>query len=117
MNRHISAFCTVIAVWFEILTAPAWAAPPTAADFGRAAAITEVSIARDGKHIVALTSPDGEQVNISVWNVSALDSAPVVIGSTHMRFIDVRFLKDDRLLVTAIQTFTAGVQRVHLTKQ
>jgi len=117
VNRHISALFAAVAACVAGFALPTLAAPPSPADFARAAAISDVSIARDGQHIVALTSPDGEHVNLSVWNARALESPPVVIGSTHMRFIDVRFLKDDRLLVTAIQPFTAGVQRVHLTKQ
>jgi dipeptidyl aminopeptidase/acylaminoacyl peptidase len=93
------------------------AAPPSANDFARNPAIWNVSISPDGKHIAALTSPDGEAVDISVWDTDAPSQPPVRVGSTHMRFISVGFLKNDRLLVGAIQTFTAGVMRGHLSKE
>src|SRR5881394_1145172 len=76
-------------------------APPSAADFTRAAALDDVSISRDGKHIVGLTSPDGAAVTISVWRTDTPERAPAVLGSAHMRFLGVRFLKNDRLLVEA----------------
>ena len=93
------------------------AATPAAADFTRAAAIDGVSISRDGEHIAALTSPDGITINLSIWDVRDVSKAPVVLGMTHMRPLGVRFIKNDRLLVTAIQTFTAGPRRGHLIKQ
>ncbi len=90
---------------------------PAAKEFARAPAISDVSISRDGKHIVALTSADGDQATISVWRTDAPEQKPTIIGSTHMRFLKVAFLKDDRLLVTAIQTLTIGTMRGHLSKQ
>ena len=98
--------------------APAAAAAlPSPADFTRAASIGSVAISRDGKHLVALTSPDGETVNISVWRTDAPSQPPTVIGSSRMRFLGVEFLKNDRLIVAAIQPFTSGSTRRHLTKQ
>jgi dipeptidyl aminopeptidase/acylaminoacyl peptidase len=91
--------------------------PPSAHDFARAAAIWDVSISPDGRHIVALTSPDGAAAIISVWRADAPGAKPVNLGSTHMRFLGVRFLKNDRLLVSAIQPLTAGVMRGHVIKQ
>ncbi|MBS0411540.1 MAG: S9 family peptidase, partial [Proteobacteria bacterium] len=91
-------------------------APPTPRDFTRAPAISEVSISRDGKHIVALTSPDGDKVNISVWRTDDFSKPPTVIAATRIRFLDVSFLKNDRLIVTTIQTLTVGPTRGHLIK-
>jgi len=79
--------------------------PPSAQDLTRAAQISDVSVSPDGKHMVALTSADGKTVNISVWSTDALGKAPTPIGSTKARFLAVQFLKNDRLLVTAVQTF------------
>jgi len=106
----------VVAFLLCLCASPAAAAPPAASDFARFASIDSVTISPDGKHIAALTSPDEQTENISVWRTDALATAPIVIGSSHMRFLNVAFLKDDRLLVTAIQTFTAGNRRGHLTK-
>ena len=103
------------------LTSTARAAPaaPSAADLTRAPAISEVSVAPDGKHLVALTSPDGSVVNVSVWKTDAPGQAPRSFssGAANIRFLDVRFLKNDRLLVTAIQPFDEGVERGHIILQ
>lgn len=96
---------------------PAVAAAPTAAEFARVPNIDNVSISPDGKHIVALTSADGQTPTISVWRTDALDQRPVVLGSGKMRFLKVSFLKNDRLLVNAIQTYTDGSTKRHTTKQ
>ncbi|MFI4933430.1 MAG: prolyl oligopeptidase family serine peptidase [Caulobacterales bacterium] len=93
------------------------AAPPTARDFARDAAIWGVSISPDGRHIAALTSPDGDTVVISVWRTEATGEKPVVLGATHMRFLAVSFLKNDRLIVTAVQPLTTGSTRGHIIKQ
>jgi dipeptidyl aminopeptidase/acylaminoacyl peptidase len=110
--------------WFGLLaaavlstTALAAPTPPSVNDLGRAAKISDVSIAPDGNHLAALTSPDGVSLNISVWPMGQLSGNVVTIGSTHMRFLAVRFLKSDRLLVTAVQPFTTDEGKAgHLVK-
>jgi acetyl esterase/lipase len=87
---------------------PALAAAPSAADLTRAPAIESVSIAPDGKHLVAMSSPDGKVVDIVVWRTDALGAPPTRIRATHMRFTGVRFLKSDKLLVSAVQPVTMG---------
>lgn len=99
------------------LAASALAAPPSAADFARVPNIDDVSISPDGKHIVALTSSDGETPVISVWRTDALNQKPTVLGSGRMRFLSVGFLKNDRLLVNAVQTYTSGSTKEHATRQ
>ena len=94
----------------------AQAAAPTRADFARVPAIQSVSLSPDGKHLVALTSPDGKQIYISVWRTDALDRTPTVINASKMRFLGVEFIKNDHLQVTAMQTFTVGDDRRHLFK-
>ena len=78
---------------------PAVATPlaPTAKDLTRAPAISDVSVSPDGEHLAALTSKDGETVYVSVWKTDALGAPPVVIHMTNVRFLAVRFLKNDRL--------------------
>jgi dipeptidyl aminopeptidase/acylaminoacyl peptidase len=90
---------------------------PSARDFTRVAAVQDVSVSRDGRHIVALTSADGDKVNISVWRTDDFSKPPIVIASTRIRFLNVSFIKNDRLIVTAIQTITVGATRGHLIKQ
>ncbi len=99
-----------------VISGPAAAAPPSARDFARAPAVSDVSISPDGKHIVALTSPDGDRMDISVWRTDSLQTAPVVLSSTHMRFQEVAFVKNDRLLVGAIQPLTVGSYKGHIVK-
>ncbi|QUD89922.1 S9 family peptidase [Phenylobacterium montanum] len=93
------------------------AGPPSASDFTREPVIWDVSISPDGQHIVALTSPDGVTPIISVWRTDQPNAKPVNLGAAHMRFLGVSFLKNDRLLVSAIQPLTFGVRRSHVIKQ
>lgn len=102
-------------------SAPAASAPatgaPSASDLTKAPEIQGVSLSPDGKHMVALTSPDGAVVDITVWNTDALGAQPVRIRSKFMRFIDVGFIKNDRLLFTAVQTDDVQGVPSHLVKQ
>ena len=92
-------------------------APPTAAALASAPAISEVSISPDGQHLVAVTSPDGEATTISIWRTDEPQAKPFVVGSGLMRFLSVRFLKNDRLLATAVQPWTYGSTAAHVIKQ
>jgi dipeptidyl aminopeptidase/acylaminoacyl peptidase len=88
---------------------------PSATDFGRADAIGEVSISRDGKHIAALTSLDGKRVVVSVWATDAMKTPPAVISADpRVKFLSVQFLKNDRLLISGVQPFTSGADRIHV---
>jgi len=107
----VSRLCLGLGVLAALL-APALAAtsapiPPSAKDLTRAPLISDVSVSPDGKHLVALTSPDGETVSVSVWRTDQPGAPPKTFGSgsAKMRFIDVRFLKDDRLLVSGVEPF------------
>lgn len=100
-----------------VVVSPAAAAAPSAADFARVPDISQVQISRDGKHLVALTSPNGYDVTISVWRTDALNQKPNILGAAKMRITGVEFLKNDLLLVTAMQTYTVGSYNTHLSKQ
>jgi dipeptidyl aminopeptidase/acylaminoacyl peptidase len=91
--------------------------PLPAKVFSDPPAISNVSISRDGKHIVALTSANGQSPNISVWATDSLDKPPAVISAQRVRILSVGFLKNDRLLVRTIQTFTQGNIKGHLGRQ
>ena len=116
--RGSSVFWGGLISLLSLVAVSANAAPevPTAEQFGRPAALSQVSISPDGKHIAALSSVDGKQVTISVWRPDAL-SDRTVIGATRMRFLGVSFLKNDRLLVEAIQPITSGFVKGHVRKQ
>lgn len=87
---------------------PSTAALPSAFEFGRFAAIADVQISADGRHVAALTSRDGKTPFISVWKTDALDQKPTVIGSAKQRILGFSFVKNDRLFVRTIQTFDKG---------
>lgn len=90
---------------------------PSAADFGRAPALDQVQISPDGKHIAALTSTDGQTIQVSVWNTDALDKpAQTLASAPRTRYVGLGFLKNDRLLVNVIQTLTVGTVQTHLVK-
>lgn len=113
------ALAAALAVVFGLVfvASAARADPPTSWAFTRAAAISDVTVSPDGQHIAALTSPDGDTITISIWKTDAPGEKPFVLGSAHMRFYAVRFLKDDRLLVTAVQPVTSGSTKEHVVKQ
>ncbi|MFZ5670571.1 MAG: alpha/beta hydrolase family protein [Pseudomonadota bacterium] len=91
------------------------AAPPSAADFGREAAISNVSLAPDGKHIAALRSPDGEKLYVSIWATDAMDKPPVnLLCGERSQCVGVAFVKSDRIRVNVRQTITSGAVRTHL---
>ncbi|HEY3815007.1 MAG TPA: prolyl oligopeptidase family serine peptidase [Caulobacteraceae bacterium] len=76
---------------------------PEAVDFGRLPAISNVVISPDGKHIAAITTPDGVTSFISVWSTDAMDQKPFVINpsnATGFVFFRVAFVKNNRLYVT-----------------
>ena len=77
---------------------------PTPKDFARAPAISDVSVSPDGKHIVALVSPDGVNQIVTIWRTDALAERPVTIGAAAGRFLGAVFLKNDKLLITFVQT-------------
>jgi acetyl esterase/lipase len=105
-----------ITVSFVSVAAMAAPTPPSAKDLTKAPEIQDVSLSPDGKHMVALTSPDGEVVDVTVWSTDALRAQPVRIRSTAARFLGVSFLKNDRLLVTAVQPTTAEGENFHVIK-
>lgn len=92
-------------------------APVSVEVFARVPAISSVVMSPDGKHLAALTSADGETVTLSIWKTDALDQPPYVIGShPKVRFMNVAFVKNDRLFVGTRQTYTEPNTRTHLFK-
>ena len=116
MNKLLLSAGLALALFVHPAVSAAAPTPPSAHDFARAPAIDSVSVSPDGKHIAALTSPDGDKLLLTVWKTDALTEKPVLVGSTHMRFLEVRFLKNDRLLITATQPLTVGHTRGHIAK-
>jgi len=106
-----------VALLLAALPAAAMAAPLPAKVFADPPAISDVQISRDGRHIVALTSHNGQSPTISVWKTDALDKPAAVISAAKVRILGVSFLKNDRLLVRTIQTFTFGATKGHLSRQ
>lgn len=108
---------TTVALLLALPPVAAIAAPLPAKVFADPPAISDVQISRDGRHIVALTSPNGQGPTISVWKTDALDKPAAVISAAKVRILGVSFLKNDRLLVRTIQTFTVGATKSHLSRQ
>jgi dipeptidyl aminopeptidase/acylaminoacyl peptidase len=88
---------------------------PTADDFGREAAIRNVSLSPDGKHIAALMSPDGVTAYVAVWATDAVDKPPVTVGcGDRNRCMGVSFIKNDRLSINIRQQINSGSIKGHL---
>jgi acetyl esterase/lipase len=118
MIRFYVAIIAAIQVFAPQIGHAADATIPTAMDFARKPAISEVSISRDGAHIAALTSADGVKATVSIWKTSNLTAGgdPFVIALDKVDILGVNFIKNDRLVITTIQPFTYGASKVHLIK-
>lgn len=80
------------------------ATPPDATAFARRPAISGVSISRDGKHVAAVISQDGQNRVVAVWKSEDLRAAPYLIGTDpRSEIVSVQFIKNDRLFVTTQQ--------------
>ena len=90
--------------------------PPSAKDFARYEALSNVAISPDGGHIAGLISTDGEERLLGVWETAHPDRPPFIIASRHMRLMSVQFVKNDRMAVVVQQTFTIGSTKGHLEK-
>lgn len=91
------------------------ASAPSAVDFGRQASIRNVSISPDGKHIAAVTSPDGVTTMVSIWRTDAPAEAPKTLGTSGPNVIQsVEFIKNERVSVIVRQTLTEGSTKTHI---
>lgn len=77
---------------------------PAASAFGRRSAISSVSFSPDGRHLVAVISPDGVRRVMAIWKADDLRSPPHTVGSdARSEIIAAQFIKNDRLFVTTQQ--------------
>lgn len=77
---------------------------PEASAFARRPAISSVSVSPDGRHIVAVISPDGKRRVMAVWKTADMKAAPHIVGSdARSEIIGAQFIKNDRLFVTTQQ--------------
>lgn len=116
----VASFClALLGLGLGLALSPSTAvtAPISAKAFTDQPAISGVTLSPDGRHIAAITSPDGQMTTVSVWSADNLAKPPTVISVDKVRILGVSFLKNDRLLIRTIQTFTAGVQRTHLSRE
>jgi dipeptidyl aminopeptidase/acylaminoacyl peptidase len=111
-----AATCLGLASAATLCAPAALAAAPSAKDFSRYAALSDVVISPDGQHIAGLISSDGEERLLAVWETAHPDRQPFIIGSRHMRLLSVGFVKNDRLAVLVQQTLTVGTYKGHLGK-
>lgn len=81
------------------------ATPPAATAFARRPAIASVDVSPDGKHVVAVISPDGVKRVVALWTTAEMDKAPFIIGSDNERadVVGAQFIKNDRIFVTTQQ--------------
>jgi dipeptidyl aminopeptidase/acylaminoacyl peptidase len=103
LRSFLTSAAGVALIALICLYAPAAsAAPPNAEAFARLPAIDSVAISPDGKHIAAVTSPDGVTTFISIWATDDMSRPPFVIPPSNykqFRFFSVRFVKNDRIAV------------------
>jgi dipeptidyl aminopeptidase/acylaminoacyl peptidase len=91
------------------------AALPSADDFGLAPVIRGVQLSPDGKHLLALTSSDGETSTVSIWRTDDPTAAPKVLGAGGPnRIVQAAFAKNERVVVTMRQTYSEGTTKTHI---
>lgn len=90
--------------------------PPSAWELTKAPAIDRLSLSPDGKHLAAITSPDGTNRYISIWETANPSKPPTVLGAAKTEILGVDFIKNDRLGVGVQQLYTNGSIRAHLGK-
>ena len=91
------------------LAATAAPQPLPVAAFARWPGLSLPALSPDGRHVAGLIDEGkGKPRAIAVWNTARLDAPPTIIRTKSLRFRDVEFLKDDRLLVTTYAPFTQG---------
>lgn len=89
--------------------------PPTAEDFSRTAAIRNVSISPDGKHIAGVVSSDGSSSYVSVWQTSNPKKEPLRVScGDRLDCVGVQFVKNDRLGITTRQLRVTGSDRRYI---
>lgn len=90
---------------FAVSAAQNAAPPPSAEAFARRPAIASVDVSPDGKHVVAVISPDGKKRVVALWSTDDMEKAPFIIGSDDARaeVVGAQFIKNDRLFVTTQQ--------------
>jgi dipeptidyl aminopeptidase/acylaminoacyl peptidase len=75
-----------------------------------------VAISPDGKHIAGIAGLPGRNPIIKIWKTDDLNAVPVAIDSRSMRFTSVRFIKNDRLYISANQPISQGTNSRWLSK-
>lgn len=77
---------------------------PEAMHFARRPAISSVDLSPDGRHLVAVTSADGQRTIVSIWRTDNFEAGPFNVGSDpRSEVISAQFIKNDRIFVTTQQ--------------
>ncbi|KRA76155.1 hypothetical protein ASD89_00015 [Caulobacter sp. Root656] len=89
--------------------------PPTPEEWSRRPAISGIQIAPDGKHVAGVASPDGEKTLITVWDLASVQAGPKAIAPPpRTTFTGVRFLKNDRIIVSMMQPVETGGEKRYI---
>jgi dipeptidyl aminopeptidase/acylaminoacyl peptidase len=75
-----------------------------------------LTLSPDGKHIAGVAGLPGRNPIIKIWKTDDLTAVPVAIDSRTMRFTSVRFIKNDRILISANQPISQGADSRWLSK-
>lgn len=65
-------------------------------------------ISPDGKHIAALAGVPGQNPIVRVWDTEDMSKAPLQFGSRVMRFVNLSFIKNDKLFLGTAQPVEQG---------
>lgn len=88
--------------------------PITLAAMTREPFMSQMQLSPDGRHLAGITSLDGEQRAISIWQTEDLSRNPVRFGvggasaRNQVRFQQIFWVSNDRLMVNMSQPHTTG---------
>ena len=115
MFRHLLQGAAAALTLTLALTGSAGAAAPTSTEYSRLPVVDSVDISPDGKHIAAVSSPDGVNTVIEIWATDAMDQKPAIIPpGPGQRYVGVQFVKNARLAVSFRQLVTLDGTPRHL---
>jgi dipeptidyl aminopeptidase/acylaminoacyl peptidase len=115
MKKNLLFAAAAIALAFGAASAQAAPKAPTAAEWAKRPLLTGATLSLDGKHLAAVSSPDGEKTFISVWDVNNMSAPPKNIGAPpRSTFNGVSFLKNDRIVVSMSQPYEDGEVRQYI---
>lgn len=110
----LAAFAAVMATGLDSSAQTPTRTPISIEAISRESFMSQMQLSPDGQHLAGITSLDGQQLAISIWNANNLAQNPVRFGvggasaRNNVRFSGIVWISNERLLVYMSQPVTTG---------